>query len=608
MTIIIMDYKNLRNIAIIAHVDHGKTTLVDFLLKQSHTFRENEAEMQQTTILDANPLERERGITILAKNTAINYRDYRINIIDTPGHADFSGEVERTLGMADGAILLIDAQEGPMPQTKFVLKKALDLNLKVIVVINKIDKPLADIPVTLTKTHDLFLDLASHEDQLEFPVIYAIGREGKAGRTVEEAKNASDLTILMDEIINYMPPPQFEEGSFQMLVSALSYDEHKGKHAIGKIKRGEIKKGDAAILISEKGVTNSRAANIFISQGLHKTEVESAGIGEIIELTGFNDVSIGDTLSDPSVKEPLPRIQIDEPTIKIILGPNTSPFSGKEGKYTTSRQIADRLKKEIETNVALKYEQNGEKFTLFGRGELHLSILLETLRREGYEFEIGKPEVVLKHENGQTLEPVEEVTIDVPDEFMGVITTEMGVRKTDMLHMLSEKGITRFVYKAPSKNIFGIRNIMLTATKGTVIISSVFMDFEPMKPAIDKIRNGVLIASESGPALAYGLENAQERGITFVEPGENVYEGMIIGFNSRRDDIEINVAKGKKLTNMRASNSDISTILVPPLKMSLEQYLDFIEADELLEITPKSLRPRKRYLSKIDRVRAQRGN
>lgn len=602
------DPTKIRNVAIIAHVDHGKTTLVDFLLKQSHTFRDNESEMQQTTIMDSNPLERERGITILAKNTAIEYKGYKVNIIDTPGHADFSGEVERTLNMADGALLIIDAQEGPMPQTKFVLKKALELGLKVIVVINKIDKPLADIAKTLTRTHDLFLELATHEDQLDFPVLYAIGREGKAGKTEDEARNATNLSPLFDAILETIPAPKIDEGSFQLLVTSLDYDTHKGKHIIGRIKRGTAKKGQQVVLLKDNNEKQQgRLDTISITHGLKKTEVDEAGAGDIVDITGVSNATIGDTVTDPSDQTPLPRISIEEPTIKISLGPNTSPFAGREGKFTNSRQILERLQKELETNVSLRLDIVGDRFMLSGRGELHLSVLIETLRREGYEFEVGKPQVITKTIDGVEMEPIEDVIIDIPDAYVGAVSTEMGVRKGEMTNMQTDgKGNTRFEYKIPSKNLLGIRSTLLTNTKGTAVINTMFNGYEPLKPTLEKVRNGVLIASEGGTALTYGLQNAQERGITFIDPATDVYEGMIIGMHPRREDIEINVIKGKKLTNMRASTGDIAVVLTPPLKMSLEQYLDFIEEDELLEVTPQTLRPRKKYLSKIDRVRYQR--
>lgn len=601
--------EQIRNIAVIAHVDHGKTTLVDFMLKQSHTFRENEAEMQQTTILDSNPLERERGITILAKNTAIYYKGHKINIIDTPGHADFSGEVERTLNMADGALLIIDAQEGPMPQTKFVLKKALELGLKIIVVINKIDKQLADVQKTLEATNDLFLELATDTEHLDFPVFYAIGREGKAAKSLGELKESLNLEPILNEIIEYIPAPKVEEGDFQMLVSNMDYDAHKGKHAIGRIKRGNVKKGQSLTLINAIGEkVFGKAESIRLSHGLKKIEVDEAFAGDIVDLTGLSTVAIGDTIADSTNPEPLPRIHLEEPTIKIAITANTSPFAGREGKFTNSRQILERLTKELETNVSMKLAKEGEKMVVSGRGELHLSILIETLRREGYEFQVGKPQVITKVVDGVTMEPVEIAIIDIPDQFLGVITAEMGARKGQMTNMHSEgNGMTRFEFKIPSKNLFGIRNDLLTNTKGTSIINTVFLDYEPLSPTVPQIRNGVLIASEPGNALKYGLNNAQGRGITFIEPGTQVYEGMIIGENTRQDDMEINVTKEKKQTNMRASTSDVSLgALTPPLIMSLEESIDFLEDDELLEVTPKSLRLRKKYLTHLERTRKTR--
>ncbi len=603
-----MNSQNIRNIAIIAHVDHGKTTLVDFLLKQSHTFRENQEEMKQSTILDSNPLERERGITILAKNTAVQYNDTKINIIDTPGHADFSGEVERTLNMADGALLVIDAQEGPMPQTKFVLKKALELGLKVIVVINKIDKQLANIPHTLEKTNNLFLELATESEQLEFPVLYAIGREGKAGFTPEEATANDSLRLLFEEIIKHIPPPKIEDGLFQMLATNLDYDTHKGKHVIGRIKRGKAVKGQNVVLIRENGEKeNSRIESITVSKGLEKITADEVSAGDIVDITGIANAGIGDTITDPGDPTPLPRISIEAPTIKISMGANTSPFAGKEGKFTTSRQLLERLERELETNVSLRLDNQGDKFILSGRGELHLSVLIETLRREGYEFQVSKPEVITKTIDGVVMEPVEDVIIDIPDEFQGAVTQEFGQRRGVMTNMETDsKGNTRLEYKIPSKNLLGIRSTLLTKTKGTSVMNSMFVGYQPLTPVLEKIRNGVLVASEAGTALAYGLANVQERGVTFIEAGTKVYEGMIIGMNMRKDDIEMNVTKEKKQTNIRSSTSDIAVILTPPTKLSLEQYLDFLEDDELLEVTPQNLRPRKKLLTRIDRVRSQR--
>ena len=603
-----MNSENIRNIAVIAHVDHGKTTLVDFMLKQFNAFRANEAEMQQTTILDSNPLERERGITILAKNTAINYKDYKINIIDTPGHADFSGEVERTLNMADGALLIIDALEGPMPQTKFVLKKALGMGLKVIVIINKIDKKLADIQDSYEKTNDLFLELATDSDQLNFPVLYAIGREGKSALNLEDVQASKSLDPIMQTIVDYVPAPTIEKGPFRMLATALDFDTHKGKHVIGKIRSGSLEKGQSVVLINSKNEKiPGKIENIFINRGLKKDEVEKVMAGEIVDITGVDNVTIGDTITDPSNPVALPRISIEDPTIKIAIFANTSPYAGKEGKYSNSRQVYERLVKELETNISLKLEVREDKFVVSGRGELHLSVLIETIRREGYEFQVEKPEVITKVVNGVEMEPVEDLIIDIPDEFQGVVTRELGERRGNMTNMASDgKGNARFEYKIPSKALLGLRNVLLTSTKGTAVINTMFDKYEPITAPLAKIRNGVLIASEPGVALTFGLQNAQGRGITFIDPGTPVYEGMIIGLNSREDDIEINVAKGKKLTNMRSSTSDIAIALTPPLKMSLEQYLDFLEEDELLEVTPKNLRLRKKLLFKLDRVRAAR--
>lgn len=601
------DPTKLRNIAVIAHVDHGKTTLVDFLLKQSHTFRENAEEMNQTTILDSNPLERERGITILAKNTAVFYKDFKINIIDTPGHADFSGEVERTLNMADGALLIIDAQEGPMPQTKFVLKKAMELGLRIIVVINKIDKALANIPHTIERTNDLFLELATDTEHLEFPIIYAIGREGKAGKTPEEVQTSNSLEPLFEEIISFIPAPKISDGTFQMLVTSLDYDTHKGKHVIGRIVRGTLKKMQPLMLLAEDKKSQWRADTISVTYGLKKEEVETVEAGEIVDITGVGDANIGDTLTDLSDQTPLPRISVEEPTIKISLGPNTSPFAGKEGKFSTSRQILERLEKELETNVGLRLENAGDKFILSGRGELHLSVLIETLRREGYEFQIGKPEVITKKVDGKEMEPVEDVIVDVADEFVGAVTQEFGQRKGTMTNLEQDgRGNTRLEYTIASKNLLGIRSLLLTKTKGTLIMNALFNGYQPLTPTLEKLRNGVLLASESGVALAYGLNNAQERGITFIEPSTRVYEGMIVGLHARADDIEVNVTKEKQQSNMRSKGEGVKLALTPPTVYSLEQYLDFLEDDELLEVTPLSLRPRKKFLTRIDRVRATR--
>ncbi len=595
----------IRNIAVIAHVDHGKTTLVDALLKQSHVFRDNQAEMGQTTILDRNELERERGITILAKNCAIHYKDTKINIIDTPGHADFSGEVERTLGMADAALLIVDAQEGPMPQTRFVLKKALELGLKVIVVVNKIDKKFANAVATVSKVESLFLELATNDAQLEFPVIYAVGRNGATWKELPtDPESESNVLPLLDTIMEYVPVAVKREGTFKMVVTSIDYDQHIGRIVVGKIHQGKIEKGMKVIVTKNPNIV-SKVEKLFIYEGLGSLEIESAESGEIVSFAGVADVTIGDTVSDPFDKETLPAAAISEPTLHMTMGPNTSPFSGREGKFTTSRQIEERLNKELESNLSLRVEKLGNgKFVLSGRGELHLSILLETMRREGYEMEVGKPEVIIKDIDGVKSEPVEEVSIVVPNEFVGAITEEFGRRYAKMIHMgpLTDTE-TEFIYHAPTRVLLGLRTYLLTQTKGTVIYNSVINGYEPLGKPLPKLRRGALLADQAGEALGYGLQNVQGRGVTFIDPGTPVYEGMIIGMNAKDEDIAMNVCKGKKLTNMRSKSSDGVLQLTPSIKYSLEQSLDFLESDELLEITPLNLRLRKKYLTEIDRKR-----
>ena len=598
----------IRNIAIIAHVDHGKTTLVDGLLKQSKTFRANQVEMNQKLIMDTGDLEKERGITISAKTAAVEYDGYKINIIDTPGHADFSGEVERTLGMADGVILVVDAQEGPMPQTKFVLAKALELGLKPIVVINKIDKRDADVAKSEDELSHLFLELAAEPEQLEFSTYYAIGREGKAFAELpaDPATAEGDLVPIFEAIIKHVPAPEGDVAApYQMLVSALAWDSFQGKYAIGRIQRGTVKRGDAVARISTDGTVGAaKVEKIFVSEGLGRAEVAAAGAGEIVQLTGITGVQIAETIADPNTPEALPVMEIEAPTLQIALGPNTSPFAGKEGTFSTSRQIADRLNKELETNVALKVEPQGTGFKVSGRGELHLSVLIETLRREGFELEVGRPEVVTKQEDGQTLEPVEEVTAEVPDEHTGAITSEFGRRGAQLQEMKpTGNGTTRFVYTIPTRALLGIRNQLLTATKGTLIMNTLLHGYQPMGTPLAKLRNGALISATTGPAITYGLVVVEERGTAFVGPGEKLYEGMIIGLNRRTEDMEINACREKKLTNVRASGTDMTTQLTPFTQLSLEEALDFIEPDELLEVTPQSLRMRKRYLTNLERKR-----
>jgi GTP-binding protein len=598
----------IRNIAVIAHVDHGKTTLVDALLKQSHVFRENQEEMGQSQILDRNELERERGITILAKNCAIHYKDTKINIIDTPGHADFSGEVERTLGMADAALLIVDAQEGPMPQTRFVLKKALELGLKIIVVVNKIDKKFARPSDTVQKVESLFLELAQNDSQLEFPVIYAVGRNGTAWKELpSDPESSGNVVALLDTIMEYVPVAEKRDGTFKMVVTSIDYDKHLGRIVVGKVHQGIIERG-MKVIVTKNPTGINKVEKLYTYEGLGSVEVEKAESGEIVSFAGIADVTIGDTVSDPSDTESLTAASISEPTLHMTLGPNTSPFAGREGKFSTSRQIEERLNKELESNLSLRVEKLGNgKFIVSGRGELHLSILLETMRREGYEMEVGKPEVIIKEIDGVKQEPVEEISIIVPNEFTGSITEEFGKRYAKMVHMgpLTETE-TEFIYHAPTRVTLGLRSYLLTQTKGTVLYSSVIIGYEPLGKPLPKLRRGALMADQGGEALAYGLQNVQERGVTFIDPGTPVYEGMIIGMNAKDEDISMNVCKGKKLTNMRSKASDGVIQLTPATKYSLEQSLDFLESDELLEITPLNLRLRKKHLSELDRRRISR--
>ena len=597
---------NIRNIAVIAHVDHGKTTLVDAIIKQSHIFRDNEEEMAETCILDSNELERERGITILAKNISVVYKGTKVNVIDTPGHADFSGEVERTLGMADGALLIVDAQEGPMPQTRFVLKKAFEMKLKVIVVINKIDKPYARVPEVENKIGNLFLELATTDEQLEYPTLYAVGKTGKVFNSMPADFNQEGNIIpLMDKIIEFVTAPtNVPTGNFKMVISSLDHNPHLGRIVIGKIFQGIIKPGQKVTVLGDT-VKMATIEKVFVALGLGRCEATSVEAGDIVALTGLAEAKIGQTISTPGDNVPLETIKISDPTLHITAGTNTSPFSGREGQFSTARQIEERLARELETNLSLHIEkQDNGKYKVSGRGELHLAVLLETLRREGYELEVGKPEVIYKTIDGHKSEPVEEVDIIAPKEYLGTITQEMGKRFAHLVHMdhINEVEM-EFVYRMPTRAILGLRSILMTATKGTVIFNSIFTGYEPVGPPMPRMRRGVLIATDTGEALAYGLQAAQERGITFIDPGQPIYEGQIVGLNAKEEDISINAAKGKKLTNMRASASDSTTTLVPSIHYSLEQCLDFLESDELLEITPKSLRLRKKYLSEIERRR-----
>jgi len=596
---------NIRNIAIIAHVDHGKTTIVDGLLKQSKTFRDNESMMTQDLILDSNDQERERGITILAKNTAVIYKDTKINIIDTPGHSDFGGEVERTLNMADGALLVVDSQEGPMPQTKFVLKKALELGLKIIVIINKIDKKDALVKNSLHKIYDLFLELATHESQLEFPILYAIGRDGKAWKDFDFSKLAeltaapADFTPIFEAVLKYVPQPESRDNEpLQMLVSTLDWDNYKGKYAIGRVTRGVVKPGMSVVLMSADGKQEKAVVEkVFVNQGLKRVETEVGVSGDIVSITGIKNTNIGDTVCDAATPEALPTIKIEEPTLAISIGPNTSPFLGKEGKFLTGRQILERIERELQTNVAMKFKiEDDGQYVLSGRGELHLSVFLETLRREGFELSVGKPRVITKIIDGVVMEPIEELTIDVENTHIGAIKSELGRRHGILIsqeELTSES--SRLVFEIATKGILGLRSVLLTLSKGTAVLSSTFSRYEKIGPAIPKLRKGAIVASHSGKAVPHGLLPAHEKGPVFVGPQTMVYQGMIVGLNGRDEDVEVNVCKEKQLTNNRSVGEEGITI-PPPVDMSLEQYLGLLEDDELLEITPASLRLRKKIL------------
>jgi len=598
---------NIRNIAIIAHVDHGKTTLVDGLLKQSQTFRDNQAEMGQDLIMDSGDQERERGITITAKITAVKHGDYRINIIDTPGHADFSGEVERTLGMADGCLLIVDAQEGPMPQTKFVLIHALGRGLKPIVIINKIDKAGSRLGEVESELENLFLELAVHEEQLHYPVYYAVGREGKAWEKVPADISAdADLSPVFDAIIKQVPAPQVEQDKpFQMLVTALAFDSFKGKYAIGRISRGRVKAGDqVSVCKKDKSIVKARVDTVFMSHGVSKFKVEGGIAGDIVQLTGLGDIQIGETVADAVDPEALPVLEVEAPTLKIYIGPNTSPNKGREGEFVTGQQIGARLHQELETNIGLRVEDIGLGYLVSGRGELHLSVLIETMRREGFELEVGRPQVVTREVGGKTEEPLEELVIEVPAEHAGAVQMELGKRRAVIKEQFTTDAVTKLVYELPTRVLLGLRNILLTQTKGTVIMNSLIIGYQPMGSALRQLRNGALIAFESGTTTPYALQNAQSRGVTFVGPAEKVYTGQIVGLNSRPEDMEVNVCREKQLTNMRSSSSDGVDQLTPHTIFSLEECLDFIENDELLEVTPKSLRLRKRELESSQRKKA----
>ena len=601
--------KNLRNVAIIAHVDHGKTTLVDALLRQSGTFRENEQVDER--VMDSNDIERERGITILSKNTAIMYNDIKINIVDTPGHADFGGEVERVLKMVDGVILLVDAFDGPMPQTRFVLSKALALNLVPIVVVNKIDRPGARPKEVVDEVLELFMDLNATDEQLDFKVVYASGKNGFAKYELED--ESTNMKPLFDTIVDTVPEPQgSKDEPLQLLVTNIDYDEYTGRVGIGRIERGTIKNGSQVALCKKDGtIQNTKIGKLFTYSGLNRVEVDEATCGDIVAVQGVEGINIGETIADIENPEAVEFVDIDEPTVSMTFSVNNGPFAGKEGKFITSRHLRDRLFKELETNVSLRVEEtdSADSFKVSGRGELHLSILIENMRREGYELLVSRPTVIYKEINGVKCEPIEDLVIDVPDEYVGVIIEKIGQRKGEMTNMspsTSQAGYSRLEFKIPARGLIGYRGEFMTDTKGNGIMNHTFAGYEPDKGEVMTRTRGTVIAFENGKSTTYGLFNAQERSTLFIGPGTEVYVGMIVGENSRSDDLTINVCKEKHLTNTRASGSDDALKLVPPKKMSLEQSIEFISDDELVEITPENIRLRKKILDPTERLRAGR--
>ncbi len=596
---------DLRNIAIIAHVDHGKTTLVDAMLKQSHIFRDNQTIIER--VMDSNDLERERGITILAKNTAVTYRGIKINIVDTPGHADFGGEVERVLNMVDGVLLLVDAVDGPMPQTRFVLRKALELGHKAIVVINKVDRPNARLNHVANATFDLFIDLGATDEQAEFPIVYTDAILGRA--TLTPGDVGVDLQPLFETIVNYLPAPQVEPDSpAQLLVTTLAYDDYKGRIAIGRLFAGTLRPAMNVVRIAHDGtITPGKIAELFVHQGLDRIPAMEVSAGEIVVITGLPEIYIGETVADVLNPKALPPIRVEAPTVRMAFGVNTSPFAGREGTWGTSRKLRERLFKELESNVSLRVEEteSPDTFIVSGRGELHLVILIETMRREGYEFQVSKPEVIFRQEDGRTLEPVEEVYIEVPGESLGVVMEMLGTRRSTMKEMrTADDGSVHLQYLVPTRGLLGFRNKFLTATRGTGIMHALFHGYLPLAGEMDTREHGSLVAFEGGTTTAFALENAEGRGTLFIGPGLEVYEGMVIGEQAREGDIAINVAKKKHLTNIRSSNSDFTIQLTPPRLMSLDEALEYISEDELLEITPKAYRIRKKILGTEDRHKA----
>jgi len=604
---------NIRNIAIIAHVDHGKTTLVDTMLKQTHTFRDNQKEMQQNLIMDSNDLEKEKGITILAKNTSVFYKDTKINIIDTPGHADFAGEVERTIDMADGALLLVDAAEGVLPQTKFVLQKTLERGLKLILFVNKIDKRDARAMEVVHEVESLLLEHATTDEELHMPILFGVGRDGKAYKELPETYNSedgADLTVLFETLLEELPDAskKGQDEPFQMFISSLAYDDYVGKLCIGRIARGKLSMGQSVSMVSEKGKEGTyKVQKLYTTNGLDRIEVNEVTTGDIATIAGIDNLTIGKTITDPLHPDALPNVEVGEPTLSITIGPNSSPLSG-EGRFGTSRQIKERLLKEKETNIGLRIEENaGSAYSVAGRGELHLAVLIENMRREGYEFEVSQPQVLYKTIDGVVCEPFEEVTVEVETEYTGETSEELGRRKATMVDMKQMKGNkVRMVYHIASRNLLGLRNILLTKTRGTALIFTMFLNFQKKLNETISNRNGALVATQAGKAMGYGIANAQDRGNLFISPQDPVYEGMVVGFAFKPLDVEVNVCKSKQLTNNRSSGEGVNIQVTPPIKLSLEQYLDSMTDDELLEVTPLNLRLRKRLLSLAQRRVAKR--
>ncbi len=601
-----MNNEKIRNVAIIAHVDHGKTTLVDALLKQSHVFRENEQVDER--IMDSNDIEKERGITILSKNTSVMYNGIKINIVDTPGHADFGGEVERVLKMVDGVLLLVDAFEGPMPQTREVLKKSLALNLKPIVIINKIDRPGAEPLKVVDKVLELFIELDANDEQLDFPVIYASAKNGIAKMHLQD--ESDNVNCIFDTIISNIEPPKCDvDGSMQMLVSNIDYDDYLGRIAVGRIERGTINSGMSVAICKNDKTENGKIAKLYTYEGLKRVEKDTVSAGDIVCLSGISDINIGDTICDINNPEKIPFVDIDEPTVSMTFSVNNGPFAGKEGQFVTSRHIRDRLMKELERNVSLRVKEtdSADSFEVCGRGELHLSVLIENMRREGFELLVSRPKVIFKEIDGVKCEPIERLVVNVPDDCIGNVIEKLGRRKAEMINMEPlDTGHTKVEFKIPARGIIGYRTEFLTDTKGEGTMNSIFDSYEPYKGEIQSRTRGVLVAFEQGTSVTYGLYNAQERGELFIGAGVEVYEGMIVGINSRNEDISINVCKEKHLTNTRASGSDEALRLVPPIQLSLEKAIEFIQDDELVEVTPKNIRLRKKILDSKTREREAR--